>query len=404
MRPLACHALGLVLCIGFASHASGQSLAQPDANAKQPFEIIRSIQAIQDQVALGNAGAKSRLPNVITQLSERLLAAKPEVWREAKNARAAVLYALSGGPAKVVRKAVELGLSPEQDLELMRGTLAYLEGHYEEAKNSLLHINASALPQPLGSRISMIQSALIAQDDPREALRFLDKARVMLPGTLVEEAALRRALLLASQISDIEKFAYLAGEYIWRFPKSEYFESFRQQFASAVIHFCLETNASGSGQIDKLVAMLEPSSQLPLYLQVGYRGIVMGKAGAALIAAAKAKQLSEAGSIGRAQAGLYEAAALLLTGRFEAAIEELNAVDVRLLPRQDRELKEATAALARMIGDAGANASASFVPEAAQATKASANAATATTSVSALIDLARLKLAETNGILHGKSP
>ena len=141
-----------------------------------------------------------------------------------------------------------------------------------------------------------------------------------------------------------------------------------------------------------------------MHLQVGYRGIVMGKAGAALIAAAKAKQLSEAGSIGRAQAGLYEAAALLLTGRFEAAIEELNAVDVRLLPRQDRELKEATAALARMIGDAGANASASFVPEAAQATKASANAATATTSVSALIDLARLKLAETNGILHGKSP
>jgi hypothetical protein len=129
-----------------------------------------------------------------------------------------------------------------------------------------------------------------------------------------------------------------------------------------------------------LIAKLEPSSQLPLYLQIGYRGIINGKAGAALIAAVKAKQLSENGSTGRARADLYEAAALLLTGRFEAAIEELNTVDVRRLPKQDRELKEAAAALAKMISDAGANTSEPFVPEAAPATKALVNASTASNS------------------------
>jgi chemotaxis protein MotC len=254
MRHLACHALILAICLGLASRASGQGPAPPEA--KQPFEIVRSIQAIQDQIVLGNAGAKSRLPKVIMQLSERLLTTNPEVWRDAKNARAALLYALSGGTAKVIRKVLDLRLSPAPDLELMRGTLAYLEGHHEEAKNSLSQINASALPPALGGHIAMIQSALIAKDDPREALRLLDKARVMLPGTLVEEAALRRGLILARQISDIEKLACLSSEYIWRFPKSEYFESFRQQFASAVIHFSLAANSSESDQTGMLIAKL----------------------------------------------------------------------------------------------------------------------------------------------------
>jgi len=246
--------------------------------------------------------------------------------------------------------------------------------------------------------------ALIAKDDPGEALRLLDKARVMLPGTLIEEAALRRALILTRQMADIEKFAYLSSEYIWRFPKSEYFESFRQQFASAVVQFSLADDSKVSHQTGMLIAMLDPSSQLPLYLQIGYRGIIVGKAGAALAAAAKAKQLSESGSTERARADLYEAAALSLTGHLEAAIEELNTVDLRRLPRQDRELKEAAAALAKMISDAGANASEPFVPEVAQATNAFVNASTGSNSVSTLIDLAHLKLAESDEMLQRKSP
>jgi hypothetical protein len=79
-------------------------------------------------------------------------------------------------------------------------------------------------------------------------------------------------------------------------------------------------------------------------------------------------------------------------------------VDVRRLPKQDRELKEAAAALAKMISDAGTNASEPFVPEAAQATNAFVNASTGSNSVPALIDLAHLKLAETDEMLQRKSP
>lgn len=403
MSRLTRRTLGFVLCLGLAPHAWGEGAEL--AEAKQPFEIVRSLQAIQDQVVLGNAGARSRLPKLITQLSERLLAARPEVWRDPKNARAALPYALSGGPANVLRKVLGLGVSPEPELVLMRGTLAYLEGSHDEAKKCLSQIDPQALPPSLGAHIAMIQSALIAKEDPREALRLLDKARVMLPGTLVEEAALRRALVLAKQISDIDKFAYLSGEYIWRFPKSEYFENFRRQFAEAILHFSLASQAGEPAKIERLIAKLEPPSKLPLYLQIAYLATVAGKAGTALNAAIQAKQLSGSGTTGRARAELYEAAALLLTGHFEAAIEELSSVDDRLLPRQDFELKEATVSLAKAIGSAAANMPEYAGPEPAQPEKPSSDSSSgADNPVAGLIAQAQLKLAGADAILHRNSP
>jgi chemotaxis protein MotC len=102
--------------------------------------------------------------------------------------------------------------------------------------------------------------SLVAKDDPHEAMQLLDKAGVMLPGTVVEEAALRRGLVLAQEVHGIDKFAALSSEYVWRFPNSEYFESFRQQFALASIHFSLTANSDDWAKIEKLISKLEPAS------------------------------------------------------------------------------------------------------------------------------------------------
>jgi len=402
MRRSGAASLGLALAVAWASNALGQGAGQPEA--KQPFEIVRSIEAIQDQIVLGHANAKVRLPKVIAQLCERLLGANHEVWRDPKNARAAIVYTLSGGPAKVLRKVIEIGLSPAPYLELMRGSLAYAEGRYDEAKKSLSQVEASALAPTVGAHIAMIQSTLITKDDPREALRLLDKARVLLPGTLVEEAALRRELILAEEVSDIDKFAALSSEYVWRFPHSEYFDSFRQQFASAAIRFSLAADSNGSAKIEKLIAQLDAPRQLWLYLEIGYRGIIGGKAGAALLAALKAKQFSQAGSAEHERAALYEAAGLILTGQFETGVEKLQAIDGRRLSRQDVELKDTTASLAKLIGDPSAIPPGLAVPEGAEPAMTSPNATQASDSASALIDSIQQKLGQTDEVLEGKSP
>ncbi len=72
MTGWAKRASGLALAAFCASQAFGQG--EPQLDSKQPFEIVRSMQAVQDQVVRGNPGARAKLPKLIQLISERLLA------------------------------------------------------------------------------------------------------------------------------------------------------------------------------------------------------------------------------------------------------------------------------------------------------------------------------------------
>lgn len=395
--------LGLVVAAISMSQALGQQKgAQPES--KQPFEIVRSIQAIQDQIVRGNASARAKLPKLMEQISERLLAKDPDVWREPRNARAAVIYTLSGGQARVVRKVIETGKSPELELELMRGALAYVEGREADAKNILSKMEATALPPSTAGHVAIIQAALVAKENPGQAIRLLDQARVLAPGTLVEETALRRELVLADEIADIDKFAFLSSEYIWRFPNSAYFESFRQRFVASAIRFGLTIKPTQFPQLEDLVGQFNSSGQLGLYLMLAQKAIVDGKPGAARFAAAKAIQLSKDGSIERARSRLYEAAAFILTDQFEKGVSELDANDSFLLPKQDAELKEAVASLAKVIGNGPDNPEGTDPPEPSQHGVSPSGDISVTASASALINLSQQKLGQVDEVLERKAP
>lgn len=92
---------------------------------------------------------------------------------------------------RVIRKVIEIGLSPEPELALMHGALAYADGHEADAKKLLSGIDARTLSPETAGHVAMIQSALVAKEDPGKAMRLLDQARVLAPGTLVDSFAPR---------------------------------------------------------------------------------------------------------------------------------------------------------------------------------------------------------------------
>jgi chemotaxis protein MotC len=394
--------LGLALAVICTSQAFGQGGARLES--KQPYEIVRSLQAIQDQIVRGNINAQAKLPKLVEQISDRLLAADREVWRDAKNARAAVIYTLSGGQARVIRKVIEIGLSPESELELMRGALAYVEGREADAKQILSRIDVKTLPPAVAGHVAMIQSALVAKENPGEAIRLLELARVLAPGTLVEETALRRELVLTNEIADIDKFTFLSSEYIWRFRNSVYFESFRQRFVASAIHFGQTIKSTQFAALEELVGQIDSAGQLRLYLQMAQKSIIDGKPSAARFAAGKAIRLSEDGSIEQTRSKFYEAAALILTDQFEQGVGELDKVDASRLPKQDSELKDAVASLAKLIGNAPGNPQEPVMPELNDHGVSPTGEFPATASATALIELSQQKLGQTDEVLKRNAP
>lgn len=405
MRRAMTLALGLAL-IGpgvCAALAQDEARNQSALKGKQPFEIVRSMQAIQDQIVLGNLDAQGKLPKLMGQIAERLLSVDPASWRDPRNVRAAAVYILSGGQPRVGRKALELGAGPENETRLLEGAVAFVEGREIKARQILLPIDARSLMSALGGYVALTQSTLIAKDDPEKALRLLDQARILEPGTLVEEAALRREIFLADEMGDLDKFAVLSSQYIRRFSGSAYADNFRRRFAEAVTNFGLAGDEARFAKVEMLLSELAAGDQLRLYLKMAQTAIIKGKIGPAQRAAEQAIRLAKDGSVDGARSKLYKAAALILSSSLENGLGELKDVDGSRLPKRDADLKAAMLTIAGQIGEEP-GAAAQPLPDSAQVSAPGVRDPAANASTEALIAAAQGALSQTQAILNGSAP
>ena len=103
IRPL----LFAVLLIGLpltVARAIAEPAPAPVSTSSEPYELVRSLQAVQDGIANGDTAAHGSHIALIRQIGEKFLAADPGAWTNAQNGQAVVIYLLSGGAPQIVRK------------------------------------------------------------------------------------------------------------------------------------------------------------------------------------------------------------------------------------------------------------------------------------------------------------
>ncbi len=358
-------AIGFALCLlmpGFAMAAEAEdaatgvptdirppAVAKPSATTKAPFEIVRSLDALQDEVVTGNLAAQNTLPRVIAQMGDRLFAADPQSWRQAKNARAVVSYTLSGGQVRVIRRVLQIGNSPELEKKLMEGALAYVEGREAKARQIFMDVDARSLPPTVAGHVALVQATLISHDDPHKSNELLDLARVLAPGTLVEETALRREIFNLGEGTELNKFVLLSSQYLRRFRNSVYADNFRQRFSATVTRLGLISEPEQFAKIVKPIGDLETDDQLRLYMLLAQAAILNGNAPVARLSAEKAMAVTKDGTPDEMRARLYEAAALILTNNYDQGLAKLKELDVSTLSKRDAELKAAILSIAKQI-------------------------------------------------------
>lgn len=317
-----------------------------------PFEMVRALQTLQAQIAGGNAAAVAAQRELLSVMEKTFLAADTAVWRDGRNARAAVTYTLSGGSPRLMRSLLALDPPIAIDADLATGALAYIENREDEARKRLLPLDARSLPMSLGGQVALVQAGLIAREDLPRAIRLLDDARLLMPGTLVEEAALRREVFLVAQTGNLDRFEFLSQHYLRRFGTSIYAEDFRQRFATAIARLGI---ADGDDRFPRLEAILkssDPENQRALFLQLAQAAVVHGKLGTARSAAADAAALAPLGGSDAMRAGLYDSAASILPGKDIGEVRKrLAGLNRRQLGRRDVDLLDAAIAVAAAVGE-----------------------------------------------------
>jgi chemotaxis protein MotC len=323
-----------------------------DAGANEPYKLMRTLQGLQEQIARGNVTAHNAQRSVIDHITAQFMAADPLVWQERRNAHAAIAFALGGGPPQVLRHLVRLDPPPAVDRDLLTGALAYVEGREAEALEALGGFDPTAFPGHLGAQLAIVQSALFVRHNQDRAVRLLAIARLLAPGTLIEEAALRREVFVEGQRGNIARLEFLSIQYLRRFRHSVYAGNFRQRFVVLLAQLDFAENVENFMRLESILAQMDGEGKRDLYLFFARHSMLNGRTELARLAASRAEELSAGGSAEEARAGFYDAASSLVTTDFEAAVERLLAIEPEKLPPADVPLLEAALDLAIQIGEA----------------------------------------------------
>ena len=317
-------------------HATVAQAATPE-----PYQLVRALEVLQDDVAKGSVEARAGQRKMLDQMASEFLKAEPSAWTSQRNLQAAALFVLNGGSPVVIRKVIDFKAIPDFERDLIVGAMAYVAGREDEARLRLQNIDPEKLGAVLGGNLALAMGSLMMRQDGAKAIRYFSIARLLLPGTLIEESALRRQVFMHFDAEDVSAFSNIGAQYLRRFGKSAYSDQFRERLDLAIRHLARSADPS---VIDKLNPLFEETGgnyNASLLLLLSREGLLYGRVPIARSANERARALSNMDAALQNRLKLYTAFVQVFSDRPEAAREALDSVAPLVETAEDRAIVEA---------------------------------------------------------------
>jgi chemotaxis protein MotC len=338
----------VLLCLALACGAltsAGELHCQEQP--PEPFELVRSLRSVQDRIARGDTAAYLSYRTVLSQLTEQFGQVRDEAWKDPRNVRAAVALVLSGGDPGVLQSLA--GQVDGQDGALVRGALAYGQNHNAEAMDLLADVDVRTLDPSVAGHIALVQAELLAKKDREKSLALLAEARLLAPGTMIEEAALRREVALAVEGSNPDRFETSTLLYVRRFADSVHMPNFRRQWAVDVATRGMAPDPVRRSRLDSTLEFLPASQRQEIYVSVAWEALKAGGLDIVRWAAAKAASLVSEDSAQYLRSRLCEAAVLIVTDEFDKGLSALESIPAGRLTEEEAGLLAAALRIAEQI-------------------------------------------------------
>lgn len=338
------HRLALALTLGMlmpgGSHAEGQE-------SLPLYKMMRSLEFIQDSVVAGDSSAGEMQRFLLATIDERLRTADKSVFEDSRNADAALIYAMSGGNPETLEFLMSRDINGNFDNRVADVLRKYLNGKGLLVVNTLADIAREYRDKPIGPYLALVAGNVMSAKNATAALKLYDWARLLAPGTIVEESALRRSLALCADAGMVPLGLDYAQRYTRRFLHSPYASQFADLFVQLVVDH--DSDVKQQDIID-ILSFMDPPRQREIYMRMARRAAIAGKSDLATLAANRAQAISSDGSDAfSALAGFYGGVAGVSTPGLDAAISNLNQMPAGELNAQDRALRDAAKAVAQEI-------------------------------------------------------
>ena len=334
-----------LLCgvIGLALSAMALPCPSHAAETLEPYQLVRSLQLVQDRIASGDHAALPMQAKLLEMVDARLRTASPDTFKEPKNFRALLVYGMSGGNPVTVEAATSRIELDAQNSAIAKGIVDYLNGRPAAAIEALTPIDPMQLSPDLGAFLALVKGSLLAAEKPAEALALLDQARLLSPGTLVEEAALRRSVAIDATQGDAARFALASTQYVERYLYSPYASQFADAFVSGVIAM---HEAISQDKLIDITSMMDAEREKVIYLRIARRAAIDGFNDLSTFASAKAEEgRNGENNDDDPRALLYASLSTVTSATVEDVRAKLKTIDRSRLSEGDQSLLDAARAV-----------------------------------------------------------
>lgn len=345
MRPsrrLGIFGLLFAASVGLAASAHGQNL-----DDLAPFKMIRSLQYVQDTVVLGDHSAMEMQRFLLSTIDERLRTASAATFADPRNVDAALVYAMSGGNPETLEYLTKNDVAGNFDPRITDAIGNYLGGKGATNARTLAEIFPEYKSHAIGPYLALVSANSVLRKDPKLALNYFDWAGLMAPGTIVEEAALRRSIYVAEQNGMVEQGITYSSRYARRYLHSPY----ASQFADLFVKLAVENfEKAGEESIQEILSFMDVPRQREVYLRMARLAAIAGKGRLASLSADRAQALPGDGEeVPKTLAELYSGLASISSSDVMQAMERLSNIPDDDLSAKDKALKQAARAIAEEV-------------------------------------------------------
>ena len=375
----------LLLALGAGALAQG---VEPE-----PYKLVRTLQHAQDQIARGSQTAYDVQRKLLDHIGTKFIKFPDHVWADAKNGEAAAVFALAGGDPQVGKWLLNNRAIAEEYKDILKGAVEFASRNYPEAAKSLAPFEPLKYPGHLGGSLALVKAMLMAKEDPKAAANLFAISRLLVPGTLIEEAALRRSLVLFKAKEDLPQLVTTSSTYYRQFGQSVFGPVFDDNLAATVVKFDDEALQEYQEKLSDVVKLTPDNRQKKIYLMFAKNAVMKGKMAFARFTSTNAAEIDAQDTQTLARANLYMAAADIVSDTPEKGLDALQEIDAGVLSDDDKGIMKSASKVGVAIAQWPPSAPKTEQPEVME------EAQSATSSDDLLKRIEPL-MAEVNGILE----
>ncbi|MFK7901908.1 MAG: hypothetical protein AB8B49_03600 [Nitratireductor sp.] len=313
---------------------------------QKPVMAVRSLQLLQDNIVHGKKNAFDAYRAALQDTYVALSKLRTEHWQYKKNLDAIALFTLIGGNPELGQQVLSQTSLSENHSLYLEGALAYSMRDFDVAYDKFARINFKNVPPSTAAQFAVVKSMLAARFNVDKARSFLNHARRLAPGTLSEEAALRRLVRMASDDGNLESFMRASKVYVTQFSDSFYFTDFIKNYAYSLVRMPRENESKMLGSLKDITSRLEENEQLAIMSYVARTSVSHGLFELVGWASENGKALAKKNGKLYVQMSLYHLASTIFDHtKRDTLDQDLEAINPRVLNLEDKNLLSLVTAL-----------------------------------------------------------